>query len=553
MAVARRVILVLVAVAVGVAGIGLGAQSQREDYAANTSLQLEINQRGSAGDVIAITALLAVAGMVGAVVVLCPASANRTAGQRAMRVAHIVVLASCLYVLVNLVQTAFPWIQRLDVGDAIGASALAVNLLASNADAVPSALIAVFGLFVAAIKGCAWACAALWGRPSPQRTPLAGLLSRQLGMLLVALPFLAIGFWGSLRILVDLPSGPDAAVYQAILPLCALSCLGLAASTALKAWQVVRVQRESHLAPIALDLWQGIGRAEAGLVGVLAAAALVAAFLKPVSMEELVAGRTFGADLRRHIQLLLFVLAPLAPLLVIHRQGLRVLASRLAHEAAPPSPTRLTLLAACTALSLAAAGFATWSLQGALWAWALGSLALLPAAIALQRRVATAGITLVAAFACWAVGNTLTARYVPSEIGTLQFPAEAGLGGLWQVAGVVLVGLAATRLARPAGLRLRANIAIPLATGTAICLAALAWLELPLKIWTDSDARGQSVAVGTVLSAQDQPVQIVMHVVALMLCLAAAAMTTRLLHPEWFARGRDPQSMAASEASAVTP
>jgi hypothetical protein len=193
---------------------------------------------------------------------------------------------------------------------------------------------------------------------------------------------------------------------------------------------------------------------------------------------------------------------------------------------------------AAAGLSFLLAGAATLLGTGPVVGW---MVAVAPAAAAaLPLRVVRPGVALllVAAWATWCLGNTFSAVYDPQDAALIQFRGSPGVAALWRLLGAALAGLAAARLAQAAGQAQGARVVWPLAAGTGLCVVAIALLELPLSIWTESSARGQVVALGSSVASQDPAVQAIMHAIALAAAVAAAVMVARLCRPDWFQRGR---------------
>lgn len=540
----RRAIVVAAGAAVALAGLALGAQLQEEGFLApDTQSQTEINQSLATGAPVLLTGALVGAGVALAASGLAvPLAARRMPRSQAglERGGLLAVLFLGTYVLVNLAQTAFPTVVLLAAAGTRGGS-FANNLIASNSPALPSALLPVFGLLAATLLVLLWALRRLiapsdpapWD-DAPQPDPEA-LLHRQTGMLLLVTPFLGLATWGAFRLVAGTPAGPSGDPYRIAFPLVALVLMGFLATGTLKAWQLVRFLRDPRTAPLCEEAWAAAGRVEAWLVGGLAALALVASFFRPLEQPLLQTGQTFGSDLRRHLQFLGLALVPLAPAWSLHREGVRLFTGPPVRGAAPTS-LWLATQATALGLSLLLAGIATLLLEGPVWGWMLATA---PAAIAAQRLRApraNAALLLLAAWATWCLGNSLSAHYDPTDAALIQFNGSPGVLALWRLLGAALAGLAVARLARSAAHRQGAKVAWPLAACTGLCVIAIALLELPLSVWTESSSHGQLVAVGTALASQDAAVQGVMHAIALAAALAAAIMVSRLLRPEWFGR-----------------
>jgi hypothetical protein len=466
----------------------------------------------------------------------------------------IAALAGGTYLLANLLQTVYPNTVILTLGGARRGD-FSNNLLAANTSALPSVLLPVAALLLGAVLAVLWAGQRLVGHrdPLPWDEPPAPdpvrLLHHQAGLLLLATPFIGLAAWGALRLVVDTPGGRDGDPYRIVLPLVALLLLALLASAAIKAWQVVRYLREPRAAPLCEEAWTGAGRAELWLVGALAAVCLAASFLRPIQLTALETGQTFGSDLRRHVQFLLLALLPLLPALRLHRDGQRLFAGPPT-RATPPGRSALAWPIAAILVSLALAGSATFLLDGPVWGWVLASA---PVAIAAQRlrpaRLGTAALLLLA-WSTWCVGNTLAARYDPTDAGLIQFYGSPGVLALWRLLGAVLAGLAMVRLARAAGETAGARLAWPMAASLGLCVIAIALLELPLSIWADSNEHGQFVYVGTAVASQGPAVQWVMHAIALAAAVASAVMLARLLRPGWSGR-RGPRATPTGAARPI--
>jgi hypothetical protein len=548
MGVPGRVVWVALGAAVALAGIALGAEFQEEGFLPpDTEEQNRINQGTAPVDPVPLTGLLVglgVAGVGGALAHRRITSGRPAERGRALleRAGTLAALGLAAYLLANLVQTAFPTVSLIDT-PTLRRGSFAINLLASNSPAIPSALTPVFGAVLATLLVVLWALKRLavpppqdpWGEPGPQDG--VGLLHDQVGTLLLATPFLGLSLWGCLRLVVETPDGPVGDPYRIVLPLVALALLGLLATASLKAYQVARYLREPRTAPLCEEAWGGLGRTEAWLVGFLLLLAASASLFRPVSAPLLETGGTFGSDLRRHLQLLLLVLVPLAPGIRLHRAGLRLF-SGPPGPAAGPSRTWVVACLGAVGASLLAAGAATLAIQGPLAGWLLASLPVAMAGVRLRSVRLGSALLLVTAWSAWGLGNSMVARYDPTDAGLIQFQGSPGALALWRLLGAILAGLAAARLARSAGRSEGARVAWPLAGTTGLCIVAIAFLELPLSIWTDSSSHGQVVALGSSLASQDPPVQAVLHAVALAAGVAAALMVARLCRPEWFQRTR---------------
>jgi hypothetical protein len=560
MAVPRRLVTVVAGAALALLGLALGAQLQDEGFLPpDAAVQQEINQQGATGDPILLTGALVAAGVTLAAAPLAvPLLRRRLPRVRAWgeRAGTLAVLAASAYVAVNLVQTAFPTAILLTSGGQRGGF-FANNLLAADSPALPAALLPVFGLLAASLLSLLWALQRLVAPHDPapwDDTPAPDpvrLLHRQLGVLLLATPFLALATWGALRLVAGTPPGPAGDAYRIALPLAALLLLGLLATTALKAWQVVRYLREPRAAPLCEEAWTGAGRAEAYLAGALVALCLAAFLFKPLPQPLLETGQTFGSDLRRHVQSLLLVLVPLLPAWRLQRDGQRLFAGPPVRVPAP-SPLAIAWPLAAAGLSFTLAGIATLLVDGPVAGWMLACAPAAAAALSLRPVRGGVALLLLTAFATWCLGNSLSATYDPTDAALLQFHGSPGVLALWRLLGATLAGLAAARLARAAGHAQGARVAWPLAACTGFCVVAVALLELPLSMWTESSSHGQLVAVGSSVASQEPAVQAILHALALAAAVAAAVMVARLCRPEWFGRrGRRGSALALPRPAAT--
>ncbi|HEX2065590.1 MAG TPA: hypothetical protein VHI93_02145, partial [Candidatus Thermoplasmatota archaeon] len=480
MPVPRRLLGVTAGAALALCGLALGAQLQSEGFLPpDLATQAAVNQAGAAGNPIFLTGAVAAAGVaLAAAALAAPLSMRRLPRLRAWgeRAGLLVAVAVAAYVLANFVQAAFPTVALLETqGQRSGT--FVNNLLAADRAAVPSALLPVFGALLGGVLVLLWALKRLAAPPddAPWDDPPAPdpvlLLHRQLALLLLSTPAMALAAWGALRLVAATPAGRGGDPYRILLPLVALVLLGLLAAGATKAWQAVRYLRQPRAAPLCEEAWTGAGRAEAALAGALALLCLSASLFKPLAQPLLQTGQTFGSDLPRHVQSLLLALLPLAGALRLQREGQRLFAGPPLHAPAPPLP-HVAAPFALAGLSFAAAGAAT----------------------------------LLAGWAAWCMGNTLAATYDPRDAALLQFDGSPGVLALWRVLGAALAGLAAARLAHAAGSAQGAKVVWPLAAGTGLCVVAVALLELPLAIWTESSPHGQLVKVGSTVAAQEPAV-----------------------------------------------
>jgi hypothetical protein len=510
-----------------VLGIALGAESQREVFLEpDLSALDQANQDEAAGNLVALTAAI-----VAFAAAFAAAQLSRRRGLRRAGAATAVFAAA--YTAVFVAQTSWPnynYPQDRSFAD------LANSLLAANVPAVPSLLLPVFALLLAALLLGGLALRRLLA-PDPAPASPRTLLARQCAATLLAVPFLVIAAFGSLRLLLRLPDDqPGLGPYLAVLPTAALLCLGLAAAALAKCWRLGMYVRNGRLAALVQESWQALGRAEAALAGALALLAVLSTALPAADLSDLNLGRAFGVTLRGHMQLLVLLGVPLAPGLLLQRRVLAYLERAPAHSATLESGTDPLALAtlAGSVLSAALAAATTWSDAGALWAWLA---VLLPAAAVAFARLGgwrSAPTTLLAAFALWAIGNTVVAHYESGDEAILQFRDPPGVLALWRTLGAALAGAAAARLALLAGRRERVAVAVPAAVGAGACLAALALMEMPLAAWLLNRGGGEAIAVGSLLASQDPPVRILLHSLAGLCGVAAALLLARVHRPEWF-------------------
>jgi hypothetical protein len=565
----RRLAPLLLGVAVAMAGIGLGAQLQNENaLPPDWESQAASNRRAAAGDVIILTGLLVAGGAA-----LCAWSLRHPRAASVGR--SVAAVAGGVYILDNLLQTAWPFYVSLP-SEAIRQATLNTNLLASNHAALPSALVPVFSLWVAG------ALLAFWGvRRLLHPAARHALATRLSGTTLLAAPGLLLAGFGCLRLMTALPAVPEAVAYRVLLALTAMGYLGLLVAAVAKRWQLRRAAHDPRLAPLSLDAWEGIGRAEAGIAALVVLAAVAGAVLPKIpptgsggdaaveGVSELLKTGSFGTQLLHiHILLLLLALLPLLPLVAVHREGRRALdpdgppASRtleapgtrgpapLLHDPAP----RDAIWWEAGALAVAAAGAAvgTWALVGALWGWVAAAVPALVASARAASGVREAQATLLAALAAWGIGNSLAAQYSPATSGLVRFGTDPTTLELWKLAGAILLGWCAWRLVRRASGSARARVAIPAAALAATAAIVVCLLELPLSIWTNpindvGTVRRVSVFVGTAVARLDGSARIAVHLFCTLLAMGAAVATARLLRPEWFRRGPAPAPAPAAK------
>lgn len=550
----RRLFPLLMATALAFAGIALGAQLQRENaLPADLRSQQVSNERSAAGDLVLLTGLMVATGTTWGLWALAgPAQAT-------VRWKPLLAVFLGSYLAINLLQTTWPYYVSLDSGTS-RQSVLHVNLLAANTAALPSVLSPVFAAWTGAILLVLWGARNLM-RPGPPRLDGDALRRRHAGTLLLASPFLSIAAVGCLRVMVSLPPIAGATAYRVLMSLAALAFLGLLLAGALKAWHLMRAHRDPRMGPIALEAWEGLGRLEVGLAGLLGALAVATLFVPHVQSSALLgalqSGQTFVTQqLHVHFWLLMTSLVPLVPMVAIHKAGKRYLEPSTRNAQGLPNdlPERATpLLVGGLGATLAAAAVLSIVPTGALWSWAAAAL---PAAIVsrtLAGPVRHAQAILLAAWATWCLGNSLSAQYDAGPAG-LQYASNPSMLELWRLMGALLATWAVTRLVWAASKPMRASVAIPLLGGTAVSALAILLLEFPLHIWANTwtdlgTARPPSVFVGTEVASYDVAASVTVHILCLLLSIGAALMVARLVRPEWFGRRRLAQSVPAAGPS----
>lgn len=590
MALSPRLVLLLLAVAVAFAGLALGAHLQKEDAlpADPTTQQLD-SDRGATGNVIAITALVVAAGTTWAATLLWPAAKSPRQRSRRRTLLAGAALFAGMYLLASLVQTAWPYYIGLQMGTHRQAS-LSVNLLASDTPALPSVMVPVFAAWIGALLLAFWGLRARNDPENAMPTDGAALLRRQTGVVLLSAPLLGLAAWGCLRLLVVLPPVPGATPYRVLLSLAALAFAGLLVAGAAKTWHLMRAVRDNRLVPLSQEGWQGLGRVEiglAGLLGILAVVVLLLPAFPPATpschpldpkaaaacsaadptvqyhdeLQDIAAllqsGQTFGTRLLRvHVDLLMLALLPLVPAIRLQRRVATYLEQARPQLAQVPAHWSATLAAALSA-SFLLGGLCTFLAAGSLWAWVAAALPLALAARILADWQSEGMAILTASGAAWAMGNSLVAQYDLRESGLLQFVSNPSFSTILRLAGAMMLAWAVARLLRQAAGQMRTSLRLPLVAGTALCALAVALLELPLDIWTNNytdtsgTAHASSVFVGTAVARLDAGAAIAVHMLCLTLSLAGAAMAARLLRPGWFQRGREGRGVAAASAAAT--
>ena len=540
----RRALLALAGCALlAAAGLGLGASRQHEaSFHPDTFSQLQAGQREASGNSILLTGLLAAGGAAAAGLVL----SRQSPAQKALGAGALFFGG---YLLVNLMQTAWPNLTAIEAeGERIGY--LSVNLVAFHGRGVASVFLPIFAGVAGSVMLAGWGLRRLLAPPIPgPRLPMTSgqLLRAQLAASALAVPFLAIAFWGLVRLLLHGLHG----VALVLLPVAALACLALAGIAVWKAWHLGQVARDARLAIVAEESWQGLGRAEAGLAALVGTLAVLGWLMPAASSPLLEPGLTFHTTLRGQALFLASLLVPLAPSLLL--QGPAMEALRRKPPAEPGTAPMFWTGSASFAATFAAAGIATWLPGGVLWPWVAATLAASVAAYALLPRISAAALMATAAFALWAAGNAYTATF-RSSLGTqLQYGSPApGALALLRLAAAALAGLAIARILRgmAAG---RPSFTIPLAVAGGVCAAGAALLVLPLDIWPLSSFRGAAVAQGTLLASQDPAVQGAMHALTFVLLSGWFFAIAAAVRPEWFRRSRRRRPVDAARQAEAGP
>jgi hypothetical protein len=547
MAAPLQLALVALCGALAVLGLALGAASQNETFLEpDQSAQDAEAQQGASGNIVVLTAVpVAAAAALGAALL---------ARRRPLtRIAMGLVTFGASYTAVLLAQSAYPnyfvFVEERFVPQ------LTMSLAAANVPAVPSLFLPIFALFAAAVLAGGWALRRLLGSAAEAPTP-DRLLAHQAAAVLLATPFLVVEAWGTLRLLLQLPGNhPGLGPYFVVLPLACLACLSLAGLGIAKLWRLGTFVRNGRLAAAVQESWQTLGRAELAVAVVLALLAGLASLLRAEDLGSRLYGGSFATDLRGHTQFLILLAVPCLPALLHQRRVQHYLEGAPLHRATLESGTHRLAVATASACAASAilSGLATWAAPNALWPWLL---ALLPAAGLATLRLDAAQAatpTLVAAFALWAIGNTITASYGDSTDATLHFIVMPGVLALLRTLAAALAGIAVARLARRLAGAQRPAAAVPMAIAAGTCLASLGLLEMPLSAWLTNRADGQAIAVGSLMASLDPPVRILLHSVATVLGVATALLLARLHRPEWFRPPPPPPLPAPMRVKAQRP
>ncbi|MHB8632344.1 MAG: hypothetical protein ACYDBQ_00055 [Thermoplasmatota archaeon] len=513
---------------VAAAGIAWGAELQREAFLAPLPGQNLDTGAVAAGSAILLTGLLTAAGGALVLGLLVPRPRRKA-------VAPLLLGAIGLYGVVNLLQTGFPNYYVCDhAGDATNVAChqavLRVQLLLHNEPSVPSLLAPVWAFLLAGLLAV-WAALhpLVAGRGS--RTP-QWALKRQVSASAVAVPFAAVAGWGVLKVLLAIPAGTAGATpYLGVLPLLGLTLFSMAVLQALKVRTLGRLVGRPASRLAAEEAWTLWTKLEWVAFGALAALALVASFLPNLAMPLVTLPLTYQTTMKGHAALLVLVTVALIPSLRHAQAVARMLRQPLDPARGDPSPAALGMAAMLAAF--VGAGLATFLLDGPLWAWlaAFGAMALTVPLQASSRSGAAA--LLLAGAAAWAAGNSTFAQYTGKTDNLLIFDASPGSQALWRLLGAAVAGAGLACMAPGLGSRRGAPAR---AMGLGACLAAAAFLELPVGAWVEVATDGSyHLAVGSLLASQDPPVRVVAHVAACALTVAAGWFLARIVRPEWFA------------------
>jgi hypothetical protein len=547
MAAPLRVVTVALCGALLALGLGLGSESQEEVFLEpDLEARDAANASGASGNLIVLTAFLTA---------LAVAIAGATLSRRPplRRLALALLLFGGAYLAVVVAQSAWP---NYDAQLEARYARLANSLLASNADAVPSLVVPVLALALGAVLAVGAAARRLAGESAALASPERAL-QRQVAASLLAAPFLAVAALGSLRLLLGLPDDqPGLGPYLVVLPLAAIACLGLLVLALVKAWRLGSLVRNGRLAGAVQESWQALGRAEAAVAGVLAALALLAGLFEAAEVPGLDLGRVFAVTLRGHMQLLLLLAVPLAPLVWAHRSIAGFLATAPAHRATLETATDplAAIAVAAAGASLGLAAITTWLADQALWTWLVALLPVAAVAVARCGPVRSAPHLLLLAYVLWAIGNTVVATYDGRQDGAvLVFRDAPGLLALWRTLGAAVAAVALARLALAAAPGEARSIEVPLAIGVGACLAAVALIEMPLSAWLLNRGEGEAIAVGSVMASLDLPVRVLLHSLSGLLAVGAALMAARLRRPDWFRPPPPPPLKATARAKSTRP
>lgn len=545
--------LLLAAAALAMAGIALGVSQQEESFLAPTPDAPLAAGSPVVGNAIALTSLVVAGGAILVAWLLPPKALRLHLG---IRIAYAALLAIGLFVVVNLLQTAWPNYfvcnqNPTSTHPACHQAVLRIQLILHNEPTVAALLVPLMAILVAGLLACATAVRGLLGRKPPVPGP-GEALRRQIGLSCVAVPFLAITAWSNLRLLTQIPAGGSGTAFLVLLP--GLSALALALITlqGLKLLALARLDRDSRFHLAVEDAWAPLGRVETILAAAFVVLAVAGGFLRGPSIPALLAPLTYHATLPAYTAGLAFAMVPLAPHLAFGRTVQRALLTPPTPGAGHANAMRIGVLAlALLGLATVLCGIFTVTSADPLPVWLA---ALMPAGIlALRWGAAVEGsLTLVCGAAvAWALGNATFAHFTGVQDNFLAYDSNPGVQALWRLVGAAWAGVAATRLARQAATP-RSVRSVLWATGFGATIAAALFIELPLGAWVNADAQGSSLAVGSLLNSLDAPVRIVAHTLAIGLATACAFCLAKLVRPEWFQRGRHPWEVPAARA-APTP
>lgn len=524
-----RRVAYLAASAVAAVGIILGTEAQREAFTPFSDVHLE--QSSAAGAIVALTGLVVAVAAAAMAWALAPARRWRLVPwtATARRVLVALALAACAYVVVLVLQSAFPNYVVCHQDAAPGAvpchsATLRVQLILHNEPANPALLAPVWSVLLAAMLGIAWCTRRLLGRTNIPPTARA-TYEDQVAASALATPFLAVVGWGAYRLLLDVPSTP----HRLALGLTCAAVAGLWVAQLLRLRALAHCVRDPRRAPATLESWHLLRRLELAAALLLIAVALAAALLPGAPADELVTPKTYQSTLRAHLGAQALLLVALIPGWRLGRpvdRLLRTLAAADRTTLTPPLRTGRRLWGATAAclVSAAAAGYVTTLYSaGPLWAWLVAFVPVGAVAATTRGRLAPAAL-LLAGVAAWAAGNAVFGHFDGASTNFLVQESSGLQLGLLRVAGCLLAAIA---LARANG---AARVASACAAASVV---AAAFLELPLGAWVDSSDVGNSIAVGSLLDAQDPAVRILAHVATVGLAVVAAWLVARRVRPDW--------------------
>ncbi len=540
-----RALLVAVFAVIALTGLALAAEAQLETFLKPEEITNGFDERSAVqGNLVALTGFL-VAGAITAI------GAVMARVQWSRRWLPLVTMFLSTYLLVLFMQTAmFNYVAN----DVARQASFSVSPVLFNGIAAPSVYIGPLAMILAAAMGISASAARLLGTSRPLTTPLAAL-KRYMGAFALSVPFLAILVWGNLQLLLALPQDDSGTLpYFLVLPLVALAAVALLVMGGVKIWQLAMVVRNGPAGLAAHDAWIALRRGEWAAIGVLVGVGLTAAALEPLELTILEAGRVFGLSARSHAQASVFVILTLLPALSLQTPVLRLMRAdeTLDRQRQAPSLRLAWTYIALVAVGVAAAGIATWLIQGVLWAWVFAALPVAVFGLIALRPVDGLLPAMMSATLLWAIGNTVTGSFQLASNSGVDYHTAPGLLALWRAAAVLLVAWAVARAARDKIGSMGRSLAWPLTAGIGAGVALIIFLELPFSAWIIFDNGAEFVGIGTVVASQDPPVRAVIHGLTGVAAALSGMAVARLHRPEWFTPRLDPVSAprAASDGQA---